>query len=165
MSYAKLMPHLILNSLIVTVPLKPVQPPYPKSYNYNAKCEYHAGVVGHATKKCWGLKYKVQDLIDMRWLSFKEHGQTLATTPSQHMGTLQEAKRIQTPMKFVFKELLKHKMILEKSVKTRELGLRLNGISPMENYKKLLQELMYSSLVQVYRIWKGEGIAMAQEEN
>ncbi|RDX75198.1 hypothetical protein CR513_44952, partial [Mucuna pruriens] len=56
------------------IPLKPVQPPYPKSYDPNAKCEYHVGAIEHATKRCWGLKHKVKELIDIGWLSFKENG-------------------------------------------------------------------------------------------
>ncbi|RDY06932.1 hypothetical protein CR513_09005, partial [Mucuna pruriens] len=74
MTYVELLPHLIQNSLVVPIPLKPIQPPYPKNYNPNAKCDYHADTIGHTTEKCWGLKYKVQDLMDMGLLSFKENG-------------------------------------------------------------------------------------------
>ncbi|RDY04782.1 hypothetical protein CR513_11464, partial [Mucuna pruriens] len=41
MSYAELLLYLIQNSLIAIVPLKPIQPPYLKNYNPDAKCEYH----------------------------------------------------------------------------------------------------------------------------
>ncbi|RDX69193.1 hypothetical protein CR513_51717, partial [Mucuna pruriens] len=74
MTYTKLLPHLIHNSLIVTVPLKPIQPPHPKSYDPNARYEHHVGTIGHTTERFLGLKHKVQDLIDIRWLSFKENG-------------------------------------------------------------------------------------------
>ncbi|RDY12005.1 hypothetical protein CR513_03240, partial [Mucuna pruriens] len=33
----------------------------PKSYDPNAKCDYHARAIGHPTEKCWGFKHKVQD--------------------------------------------------------------------------------------------------------
>ncbi|RDX86769.1 hypothetical protein CR513_31858, partial [Mucuna pruriens] len=44
MSYAELLPHLIRNSLVTTIPLKLVQLLYLKSYDPNAKCEYHIGL-------------------------------------------------------------------------------------------------------------------------
>ncbi|RDY03633.1 hypothetical protein CR513_12754, partial [Mucuna pruriens] len=50
--------------MIIVVSLKPLEPPYPRSYDPNAKCDYHAGVDGHSTEKCWGLKHKVQDLVE-----------------------------------------------------------------------------------------------------
>ncbi|RDX75450.1 hypothetical protein CR513_44659, partial [Mucuna pruriens] len=46
------------------IPLKPLEPPYPRSYDPNARCDYHGGVVGHAIKRCWSLKHTVQDLLD-----------------------------------------------------------------------------------------------------
>ncbi|RDY11159.1 hypothetical protein CR513_04220, partial [Mucuna pruriens] len=64
MSYTKLLPHLLQHALVTTVSLKPVQSPYPKNYDPRAKCEYHRGALGHTTEKCWGIKHKVQDLID-----------------------------------------------------------------------------------------------------
>ncbi|RDX94421.1 hypothetical protein CR513_23207, partial [Mucuna pruriens] len=74
MTYTELLPHLIHNSLVVLIPLKPIQPPYPKTYDPNAKCDYHASVISHTTENYWGLKHKLKDLIDMGCLSFKENG-------------------------------------------------------------------------------------------
>ncbi|RDY13606.1 hypothetical protein CR513_01445, partial [Mucuna pruriens] len=53
--------------------IQPLEPLYPKNYDPNAKCDYHAGVIGHPTEKCWGLKHKVQDLIEGGSLGFKEN--------------------------------------------------------------------------------------------
>ncbi|RDX79745.1 hypothetical protein CR513_39804, partial [Mucuna pruriens] len=38
---------------------------------------------GHRTptKKCWGFKHKVQDLIDGGWLSFEENGPNVNNNP------------------------------------------------------------------------------------
>ncbi|RDX92197.1 hypothetical protein CR513_25710, partial [Mucuna pruriens] len=68
MTYTELLPLLLQSNLIAVVPLRLVEPPYPKSYDLNTKCDYHGGVIGHSTKRCWGLKHKVQDLIDGGWL-------------------------------------------------------------------------------------------------
>ncbi|RDY01857.1 hypothetical protein CR513_14768, partial [Mucuna pruriens] len=54
MTYTKLLTHLIHNSLVVPFPMKSLQPPYPKNYDSNVKCDYHAGVISHTTEKCWG---------------------------------------------------------------------------------------------------------------
>jgi len=51
--------------------MKPTEPPYPKNYDTNAMCYYYVGVVGHSTENYWALKYKVQELINAKWLSFK----------------------------------------------------------------------------------------------
>ncbi|TYJ97695.1 uncharacterized protein E5676_scaffold37G00720 [Cucumis melo var. makuwa] len=49
-----------------------IQPPYPKWYDSNAQCDYHAGRVRHLTENCLALKRKVQSLINAEWLSFKK---------------------------------------------------------------------------------------------
>ncbi|RDX71062.1 hypothetical protein CR513_49634, partial [Mucuna pruriens] len=63
------------------VPLKPLQPPYPKNYDPNAKCDYHASAIGHTTERCWGLKHKMQDLMDVGLLSFEENGPNVGSNP------------------------------------------------------------------------------------
>ncbi|RDX98473.1 hypothetical protein CR513_18593, partial [Mucuna pruriens] len=88
MTYTKLLPHLIQNSLVIPTSLKLVQPPYPKNYDSNAKSDYYAGAIGHTTERCLGLKYKVLYLMDTRLLSFKENGLNVRNNlfPS-HEGT------------------------------------------------------------------------------
>ncbi|PNX57028.1 gag/pol polyprotein [Trifolium pratense] len=56
--------------------LPPVALPYPPHFDANARCEYHAGSLGHNLEKCRAFKYKVQELIDRKLLTFKEesHG-------------------------------------------------------------------------------------------
>ncbi|RDX82879.1 hypothetical protein CR513_36280, partial [Mucuna pruriens] len=65
-----------LNShkLVEIIPLKPLKPPYLRSYDPNAKCDYHGRAIGHATKRCWSLKHKVQDLLDGGLLGFQDQG-------------------------------------------------------------------------------------------
>jgi len=52
--------------------MKLMQPPYPKFYDANAKCDYHGGVVGHSIENCRPFKYKVQQLINVERLTFQE---------------------------------------------------------------------------------------------
>ncbi|RDX83342.1 hypothetical protein CR513_35743, partial [Mucuna pruriens] len=53
MTYTKLFPLLLEHKLIEVVPLKLLEPPYPRSYDPNARCDYHGGAVGHGMEKCW----------------------------------------------------------------------------------------------------------------
>ncbi|RDX57795.1 hypothetical protein CR513_62935, partial [Mucuna pruriens] len=68
--YIELFRTLLEKKLISIVPLKPAEPPYSKSYDPNTRCEYHGGGIRHPTERCWGLKHKVEDLIDEGWLVF-----------------------------------------------------------------------------------------------
>ncbi|RDX99610.1 hypothetical protein CR513_17305, partial [Mucuna pruriens] len=152
MPYAELLPHLIRNSLVTTIPLKPIQPPYLKSYDPNAKCEYHAGVVGHVTAKCWGLKHKVQDLIDMGWLSFKENNLNVDNNPLlEHHGSSIN----------VVMGKGDYMIVRPESMKARKYGSCLDDAE----FRELLQELMDAKFVQVDKLGRNEEIATAHEEN
>ncbi|TYK16441.1 uncharacterized protein E5676_scaffold21G002390 [Cucumis melo var. makuwa] len=75
MTYTELLPQLIQNRQLALIPIIPIQPPYPKWYDSNARCDYHAGEAGHSTENCSALKRKVQSLINVGWLSFKKSGE------------------------------------------------------------------------------------------
>jgi len=70
MTYTELFPDLVKNALVAICPAKTLQPPYPRYYDANAKCEYHSGEVGNSTENCRALMFKVQSLIDSGWLTF-----------------------------------------------------------------------------------------------
>ncbi|KAA0054570.1 uncharacterized protein E5676_scaffold519G00030 [Cucumis melo var. makuwa] len=72
MSYTEPLPQLLKSHQVAIVPQEPLQPPYPKWYDPNVKCEYHAGVVGHSIENCFPLKAKVQSLVKTGWLEFKK---------------------------------------------------------------------------------------------
>ena len=75
MTYTELLPQLIQNRQLASIPMIPIQPPYPKWYDSNARCDYHAGGMGHSTENCLALKRNVQSLINVGWLSFKKSGE------------------------------------------------------------------------------------------
>ena len=72
-SYVDLLPYLLDNSMVAITPPKVPQPPFFRSYDSNATCSYHGGVLGHSIEHCRALKYKVQSLIDVGWLKFEEN--------------------------------------------------------------------------------------------
>ena len=82
MTYAELLPDLLKNALVALCPAKVVQPPFPRYYDANAKCEYHSGEIGHSTENCRALRYKVQSLLDSGWLTFQERKASVEKNPS-----------------------------------------------------------------------------------
>ncbi|XP_017617660.1 uncharacterized protein LOC108462194 [Gossypium arboreum] len=51
--------------------LKPLQPPYPKSYDAGAQCEYHAGIARHSIENYTSFK-RVERLINMGVVKFDD---------------------------------------------------------------------------------------------
>lgn len=74
MSYTDLCGHLVNHNLISLREMKPVQPPFPRGYDSDARCDFHSGAIGHSTEKCKPFKYLVQELIDTKQLAFNEDG-------------------------------------------------------------------------------------------
>ncbi|XP_017420307.2 uncharacterized protein LOC108330329 [Vigna angularis] len=72
MTYTELLPDLLRRNLIKICPTRPIRPPYPRSYDVNARCDYHGGACGHSIEACKALKRKVQSLIDSGCLKFEE---------------------------------------------------------------------------------------------
>jgi len=46
MTYTDLLTTLLQRSMVAICPMKPLQLPYPKFYDANARCDYHGGAVG-----------------------------------------------------------------------------------------------------------------------
>ncbi|KAH1242433.1 hypothetical protein GmHk_07G019770 [Glycine max] len=86
MAYSKLWPSLLENHLVVAIPGRVFQPPYPKWYDPDAKCAYHSGAPRHNIDSCRPFKYKVQHLISAGWLSFQEEGPNVKTNPLASHG-------------------------------------------------------------------------------
>nr|KYP31757.1 hypothetical protein KK1_047770 [Cajanus cajan] len=81
MPYTELFPLLLQNLLVVPCPMKPVEQPYCRGYDVNAKCDYHAGAIGHSLENCRALKIKVQSLTKAGWLNFKEDNPNIGNNP------------------------------------------------------------------------------------
>jgi hypothetical protein len=59
--YGQILPYLLQKGMVEPKPLAPLTPPYPPSYDANAKCEYHAGAPGHNIESCKAFKYKYKN--------------------------------------------------------------------------------------------------------
>jgi len=85
-TYTELLPDLLRNALVAICPMKPLQPPYPKNFDINAKCDYNGGAIGHSTERCLSFKHKVQALIDSGWLKFQEDKPNIEANPLSRHG-------------------------------------------------------------------------------
>ncbi|KAA3488575.1 RNA-directed DNA polymerase (Reverse transcriptase), Ribonuclease H-like protein [Gossypium australe] len=62
--------------------LKPMQPPFPKWYDANAQCKYHAGITGHSIENCTAFKKLVERFIKMGIVKFDDpSGPNVAANP------------------------------------------------------------------------------------
>jgi len=95
MTYTELLPDLLKNSLVAVCPVKPLQPPYPRSYDENAQCGYHAGAIGHSIENCRAFKTKMQSLIDAGWLTFQEQKPSVEMNPLSNHGNASTSANVE----------------------------------------------------------------------
>ncbi|KAL5193628.1 hypothetical protein HKD37_20G055821 [Glycine soja] len=158
MAYSELWPSLLENHLVVAIPGKVLQPPYPKWYDPSAKCVYHSGVPGHNIDSCIPFKYKVQHLISVGWLAFQEEGPNVKTNPlASHRGASVNAvegdgpsrtKRlgeVATSRRFIYQSLQAACMVSQGGDERDECLFHLGESHNMETcpaLEELLQRLM-----------------------
>ncbi|XP_012461571.2 uncharacterized protein LOC105781592 [Gossypium raimondii] len=70
MTYRELYQNLYDAHMVSPFYLKPIQPPYPKWYDTNAQCDYHAGITGHSIKNCTTFKKLVERFIKIGIVKF-----------------------------------------------------------------------------------------------
>ncbi|XP_040965730.1 uncharacterized protein [Gossypium hirsutum] len=85
-SYGELYPKLLEKQLISPHYMAPLKPPYPRWYDPNANCMYHAGNQGHSTEKCIAFKRRVQGLIDEGVLRFDGVSNVTGNPLPNHTG-------------------------------------------------------------------------------
>ncbi|XP_050878801.1 uncharacterized protein LOC127082617 [Lathyrus oleraceus] len=80
-TYTQVFPYLIQKGLVEIKPLAPLPNPLPRGYDANARCDFHARSPGHTTEKILTLKFKVQDLLDRKIISFALKGPNVKGNP------------------------------------------------------------------------------------
>ncbi|XP_047148672.1 uncharacterized protein LOC124820924, partial [Vigna umbellata] len=172
-TYTELLPQLVQRGLVAICPMKPMQPPYPKGYDAEAKCSYHGGGVGHSTERCLAFKHKVQTLIDSGWLKFQEDKPSVETNPLSGHGSastnavederhelIRNAGEIRSSRKFIFKALIKVGLL--KGDYDEDVTCALHpddghSIEECGEFEDILQDLLDRSLMQVcYEDKEGE---------
>ena len=128
MTYIELYPKLVQLDSLVTMDIPPMQPPYTRWYNKNARCDYHFGNRGHSTKDCTALKRRVHDLIKVGALAFDnedipnvnrnpmpDHQRPKVNAVESDLELLVEkdARAVHMSMETVYEALLKARMFEE----------------------------------------------------
>ncbi|KAA3477880.1 hypothetical protein EPI10_011738 [Gossypium australe] len=163
MTYGELCPKLLEKQLIAPHYIAPLKPPYPKWYDPNASCMYHAGNRGHSTDNCLAFKRKVQSLIDAGILRFDGvsnlAGNPLPNHPIGNISVVAQEDRwrakshiseIRTPLEKVW-EIMTEKGLLTRRFKKEIIesqsfcvfhGMEGHHIQSCEEFKELLQGMM-----------------------
>ncbi|KAH1213641.1 hypothetical protein GmHk_14G041561 [Glycine max] len=165
MTYEDLLPSLIANQIAVITPRRIYQPPFPKWYDPNATCTYHGNTPGHSIEKCLALKYKVQHLIDVGWLTFQEDRPNVKTNPlANHGGGAVNAiesdrpprskplKDVATPRRCIFEALQKGGVIPHGGHKEDSCLLHPDELHNMETclaVEELLQRMIDQGRLEV----------------
>ncbi|KAH1228435.1 hypothetical protein GmHk_10G028425 [Glycine max] len=142
-----------------------LEPPFPKWYDPNATCKYHGGVPGHSVEKCLALKYKVQHLMDVGWLTFQEDRPNVRTNPlANHGGGAVNAvesdrphrskplRDVATPRRFIFEALQKGGVIPHSGCKEDSCLLHSGEMHDMETcleVEELLQRMIDQGRLEV----------------
>lgn len=125
MSYRQISPYLVKDGLVELKPLRPLVAPLPQNYDPNARCDYHVGSPGHTFENCWGLKHKVQDLVESKAISLTPNGPNVKNNPmpnhagpsvnsiSEELGTIKRVEEIQMPLLILERYLMGHGLIFE----------------------------------------------------
>ncbi|KAL3747229.1 hypothetical protein ACJRO7_016069 [Eucalyptus globulus] len=77
---SQLLPMLIENHLVAKE-IPRYNPPKFVGFDLNKTCEYHMGEKGHHVDNCLMLRYKIQDLLDKKLLTFKDSGPNVQQNP------------------------------------------------------------------------------------
>ncbi|XP_052880560.1 uncharacterized protein LOC108462774 [Gossypium arboreum] len=174
-TYQELYQSLFNAHAIAHFHLKPLQPPYPKWYDANAKCEYHVGISGHSIENCTGFKKVVERLIKMGVVKFNDTPSNENPLPNHgdqgvnafgDIGTRkikEGVAEVRTLMKVIWEEMVKKDMIISKE---RNRGVRDycefhaeegHEIQECEEFKVLVQGLMDNKELEFYEASSDEG--------
>lgn len=169
------MPWLIQRGLVEIKLLAPPPTPPPRGYDVNAKCNFHAGSLGHTTKKCLTVKFKIQDLLDRKIISFTPEGLNVkGNLMSGHNGPtinvieglendilIQRVDQVNTPISKILEKLIGYKSLEELHVDCKICLINLDTCGRM---KKCLQQMMDQGLVQIGYTRKVEDILAIESQ-
>ncbi|XP_017637389.1 uncharacterized protein LOC108479354 [Gossypium arboreum] len=135
MTYRELYQNLFNAHVVYPFYLKPLQPPYPKWYDTNAQCEYHAEITGYSIENCTAFKKVVERLIKLGIVRFDDPatpnvaGNPLPNHTDQGVNGISEGRNkkikyevaeVKTPLRQVWKEMVKRGLIVLDSRKASE---------------------------------------------
>ncbi|KAF1866007.1 hypothetical protein Lal_00041705 [Lupinus albus] len=153
-------------------------------YDPNANCDYHSGIIGHSTETCRALKHRIQDLIDSKWLEFKDAVPTITGNPlpnhgnqginvleqDNDMAVVEKVEDMKTPLKVIFKVLCQQGLVemvgggaYEDDVCLMH-GILDHTLEICTEFKALVQRLLDSRLLVIEKKIKGSDIFVLERD-
>lgn len=166
-TYRELYQSLYYAHAIAPFHLKPLQPPYPKWYDANARCEYHAGIPGHSIENYTDFKKAVERFIKMGVVKFDNTLNTENPFPNhsdQGVNAIGEASErrmkedvadVRMPMKVIWEEMMKRGMLTSRNERreTRNYGEfheKGHEVQDCEEFKALVQGFIDNKELQIF---------------
>ncbi|XP_040955901.1 uncharacterized protein [Gossypium hirsutum] len=181
MSYRELYQNLFNTHVVAPHHLKPLQPPYPKWYDANAQCDYHAGIVGHSIEHCTAFKKLVERLISMGVVKLDDSPNTENPLPDHNgvnmiggsMGRKikEDISEVKIPLRWIWENMVKRGLIIPSSERNVE-GVENycefhheggHKIQECAEFRALVQELMDNKEMEFYEEVKEEGSICTSE--
>ncbi|MBA0787205.1 hypothetical protein Gotri_025089 [Gossypium trilobum] len=119
MSYKELYQSLFDAHVVSPFYLKPLQPLYPKWYDANAQCDYHARITGHSIENCIAFRTLVERFINMSIVKFDDSSNTENPLPNHVVNGINmiseaigrriktDIAKVKTSLRRVWKEMIK----------------------------------------------------------
>ncbi|KAF1854735.1 hypothetical protein Lal_00033669 [Lupinus albus] len=153
-------------------------------YDPNANCNYHFGIIGHSTETCRALKHRIQDLIDSKWLEFKDTVPTITGNPlpnhenqginvleqDDDMAVVEKVEDMKTPLKVIFKVLCQQGLVemVEGGAYEDDVclmhGILDHTLETCTEFKALVQRLLDSRLLVIEKKVKGSDIFVLERD-
>ncbi|KAF1894512.1 hypothetical protein Lal_00035336 [Lupinus albus] len=182
-TYAELFAHLQTERILAPIAGQTPNTTAPW-YDPNANCDYHSGIIGHSTETCRALKHRIQDLIDSKWLEFKDTVPTITGNPlpnhgnqginvleqDDNMAVEEKAEDMKTPLKVIFKVLCQQGLVETMGEGAYEddvclmHGILDHTIETCTEFKALVQRLLDSRLLVIEKKIKGSDIFVLERD-
>ncbi|KAF1867897.1 hypothetical protein Lal_00012793 [Lupinus albus] len=182
-TYAELFAHLQTERILAPIAGQTPNTTAPW-YDPNANCDYHSGIIGHSTETCRALKHRIQDLIDSKWLEFKDTIPTITGNPLPNHGNqginvleqdddmvvVEKVEDMKTPLKVIFKVLCQQGLVemvgggaYEDDVCLMH-GILDHTLEICTEFKALVQRWLDSRLLVIEKKIKGSDIFVLEKD-
>ncbi|XP_016755114.1 uncharacterized protein [Gossypium hirsutum] len=181
MTYRELYQNLFNAHVVAPFHLKPMQPPYPKWYDANARCDYHAGIEGHSIEHCTTFKKLVEKLISLGVVKLDDSPNTENPLPD-HKGVnmvggsmgrkiKEDISEVKIPLRWVWKNMVRRGLIVPSSERSFERVENYcefhheegHEIQECADFRALVQDLMDNKEMEFYEEVKEEGSICTSE--
>ncbi|XP_040942236.1 uncharacterized protein [Gossypium hirsutum] len=185
MSCRELYQNLFNAHVVSPYHLKPLQPPYPKWYDANAQCDYHAGIEGHFIEHCTAFKMLVERLISMGVVKVDDSPSTENLLPNLNdngvnmiggsMGRKikEDIAEVKIPLRWVWRNMVKRGLIVLNSKRSFEKVENYyefhhgegHEIQEYAEFRALVQGLIDDKEIEFYEEVKEEGSICTSESS